>query len=229
MEAHLDALDKHYSDSWCHDDYIYRVHSYLQYSKECGLSSRAVADSCIDLAETYTTIPEITEMHNEKLEAWRKARKHATKVARRPITINMELDPLYFEAILCGSKTYEGRAYKPDSNKNYPDIRRDDCIRFRLSTRQEWFVDDALSRGLHPDRVMECTVKEIYFAPTVHGMYQIPQFCGLGFQPMISGPSEMLQLQRAAVYHTFPGYHDLICEHGFLGIHIEHPQLVAAN
>ena len=34
------------------DDYIWRVRTYLSYAKECGLSSQAVVDSCVALAET---------------------------------------------------------------------------------------------------------------------------------------------------------------------------------
>lgn len=210
------------------DDYLHRVRNYLRYAKNCGLDSRSIVDSCVDLAETYTDIPEVMELRQSKLEAWHKARRAALLVDRDPIEISMELDPVYFQAILQGNKTYEGRAYKPESDKNYPDIRSGDRIRFRLSDRKLEFADDAARRGLEPRFDMMCTVKQIHFAPTVHGMYQIPRFNGLGFQPMYSGPSEALQLQRAAVYHTFPGYHQLIEQHGFLGIHVEHPQLVGA-
>lgn len=210
------------------DDYIWRVRSYLGYANECGLGSQAVVDSCLDLAETYTDVHEVSEARRAKLEAWNRARQDALLVDREPIEIDMELDPIYFEAILRGSKTFEGRAYKPDSDKNYPGIRANDRIRFRLSNRQEAFAEDAVRRGLTPANDMICTVREVYFAPTVHGMYQIPRFNGLGFQPMINGTSELIQLQRAAVYHTFPGYHELIGSHGFLGIQVQNPQLVGA-
>src|SRR5581483_7396438 len=187
-----------------------------------------IVDSCVDLAETYTDIPEVAEVRHSKMAAWCRARERALSLKRSPVEIDMELDPIYFEAILQGVKTYEGRAYKPDSDKNYPGIRSGDRIRFRLSDRKEEFADEAVRRGLRGGVDMMCTVKEIYFAPTVHGMYRIPRFNGLGFQPMIDGPSEMLQLQRAAVYHTFPGYHELISEHGFVGIQVENPQLITA-
>jgi hypothetical protein len=228
VESQLAGIEKFEKDFWRLDDYIYRVRTYLEYAKKCGLGSQAVVDSCVDLAETYTSIPELAERRQAKLDAWNKARAAALEVDREPIEINMELDPIYFEAILRGEKTYEGRAYKPDSDKDYPSIRRGDSIRFRLSNREEGFAEDAISRGLRLDRDMECKVKEVHFAPTVHGIYQIPRFNGLGFQPMISGPGEIIQLQRAAVYHTFPGYHELISEHGFLGIEVEDPKLVAA-
>ena len=210
------------------DDYIWRIRTYLNYAKECNLGSRAVVDSCVDLAETYTDVYEVAEMRRAKRDAWNAARESALMIEREPTEINMELDPIYFEAILRGVKTYEGRAYKPGSDKNYPDMRRNDRIRFRLSNRREDFAEDAACRGLSSDTDMVCTVKEIYFAPTVHGMYQIPKFNGLGFQPMIEGASELIQLQRAAIYHTFPGYHELIGQHGFLGIQVENPQLVDA-
>lgn len=216
------------SGFYYYDDYLHRIRNYLDFAQGCGLGSQPIVDSCIDLAETYTDIPEVVDMRQAKLDAWKSARETALRVERDPIEIQMELDPIYFEAILCGKKTYEGRAYKPSSDKNYPGIRQNDRIRFHLSNREEGFADDAATRGLSSDMDMVCTVREIYFAPTVHGMYQIPRFNGLGFQPMINGTSEMLQLQRAAVYHTFPGYHDLISEHGFLGIQVENPELVPA-
>jgi len=228
VDSLLCKVESLYSDINYYDDYTYRVRSYLRYAKGCELNTQDIVDSCVDLAETYTDIPELVEARQSKLDAWRKARDAALSVERASIEIDMELDPIYFEAILRGDKTYEGRAYKPKSDKNYPDIRSGDCIRFQLSNRKEEFIDEAMRRGLRFDSDMICTVKEIYFTPTVHGMYQIPRFSGLGFQPMIDGPGEMLQLQRAAVYHTFPGYHELIGEHGFLGIQIENPQLVMA-
>jgi hypothetical protein len=221
----VEDFDKEYHSC---DDYIHRIRDYLHYAKRCGLDSQSVVDSCVDLAETYTDVSEVVEMRQSKLDAWKSARDTALLIGRAPMEIDMELDPIYFEAILRGSKTYEGRAYKPGSDKNYPAIRSNDRIRFRLSNRKEGFAEEAVRRGLSPYADMLCTVKEIYFAPTVHGMYQIPRFNGLGFQPMIDGPSEMLQLQRAAVYHTFPGYHELIGEHGFLGIQVENPHLIMA-
>jgi hypothetical protein len=54
----------------------------------------------------------------------------------------------------------------------------------------------------------------------------MPELDGDAFQPMISGTSEAIQLQRAAAYHTFSGYHQLIGAHGFLGIKVNNPRLV---
>jgi hypothetical protein len=208
------------------DDYIWRVRTYLDWAKRCGLRSSAVVDSCIDLAETLTDIPELAARNGTKRAAWESKRTEALRSQRTPRAIAMELDPVYFEAILAGRKTFEGRAYKPNSDKNYPDIRRGDQICFQLSLRQNDFPRQAVQLGLGPDSGMLCTVDDIYFAPTVHGMYQMPEFDGDAFQPMVNGTSEVIQLQRAAVYHTFPGYHDLIGVHGFLGIKVENPQLV---
>lgn len=230
VDALLDKLDR--IDTYARGrrgfDFEERVKKYLEAAKYFGLDSQAVVDSCVDLAETHTHTPEITDIRQAKLLAWEETRQAALSINRPPIEVYMELDPVYFEAILAGDKTYEGRAYRPDSDKNYPDIRAHDRIRFRMSRRKVEFADDALCRGLTPDSEMICTVKEVYFAPTVHGMYQIPRFNGLGFQPMINGDSEILQLQRAAVYHTFPGYHELIERHGFLGIELQNPQLATA-
>lgn len=214
-------------DYWRDDDYLNRVRLYLSFAHKHGLASQAVVYSCIDLAATYTTIPEVTYERKRKLAEWKVARTAALASVRPPRLISMELDPAYFAAILGGTKTYEGRAYKPDSDKNYPDIRSGDMIFFQLSTRQESFPDEAASLGLDQGRAMTCEVGDVLFAPTVHGAYQIPRFNGLGFQPMIQGPGELLQLQWAAVYHTFPGYHELIDEHGFIGIEVVNPALVA--
>ncbi len=207
------------------DDYIWRTRTYLEWAKQCGLASQEVAHSCIDLAETLTPIYPLVEMRQAKTAAWESKRRAALNVERAPRVIEMELDPVYFEAILTGWKTFGGRAFKPDSDKDYPDIRTGDLVRFTLSTRHEEFARELAARNLQPDDVMWCTVKDMYFAPTVHGMYQMPQFDGDAFQPMIDAPSEAIQIQRAAVYHTFPGYHELIAEHGFLGIHLQNPHL----
>jgi len=216
------------NSGFINDDYLWRIRNYLNYARDCGLESQAVVDSCIDLATTYTDVPEIIENRYSKQRAWDDARVTSLGVNRASRLITMNLDPIYFEAILRGEKTYEGRAYKPNSDKNYPDIRQNDLIQFSLSDRNEEFALDAMARNLHYGMKMVCRVKDVIFAPSVHGVYQIPHFNGLGFQPMINGPSEMLQLQRAAVYHTFPGYHELIEQHGFLGIELEDPQLLTA-
>jgi|GEM_PF-2709996 len=208
------------------DDYIWRVRTYLDLARHCALRSSALVNSCIDLAETLTDIPELTTRNEMKRVAWKSKRTEALRLQREPRMIAMELDPIYFDAILAGRKTFEGRAYKPDSDKNYPDIRRGDQIYFQLSLRQGDFPSQAAQFGLSANEGMLCTVDGIYFAPTVHGMYQMPEFDGDAFQPMINGTSEVIQLQRAAVYHTFPGYHELIGAHGFLGIKVENPQLV---
>jgi hypothetical protein len=225
-----DLLSRVEAFGYYRDDYLRRVHTYLRYARECGLSSQAIADSCIDLAETYSQVNEVIAMRQDKQRAWDEARKVALSVDRKPIDIDMELDPVYFEAILRGIKRYEGRAYKPDSSKNYPDIRRKDRIHFHLSGRKEEFSDEAVNRGLSLTMELVCTVGDVHFAPTVHGVYQIPRFNGLGFQPMVDerDGNASLQLERAAVYHTFPGYHELIEAHGFLGIQVEQPQLATA-
>ncbi len=208
------------------DDYIERVRAYLEFAKQCGLESQAVVDSSIDLAETLTTIPELVDSRRAKTEQWEARRRAALAVERPPRLIDMELDPVYFAAILTEKKSFEGRAYKPDSDKDYPDIRAGDLVRFRLSQRDEGFVADMGQRDLRPEDVMVCTVRDVFFAPTVHGMYQNGEIDGEAFQPMLNGPSEVIQLQRAAVYHTFPGYNQIIRDHGFLGIQVENPYLV---
>ncbi|HSX27930.1 MAG TPA: hypothetical protein VLF60_00590 [Candidatus Saccharimonadales bacterium] len=209
------------------DDYLQRVHTYLSWAKDCALSSERVVQSCIDLAETLTTIPELQESRAAKSADWERKRRSATATRRSSRTVRMELDPIYFAAILRGAKTFEGRAYKPDSDKNYPDIRADDQIQFYLSDREETFTEEARQLGIKAEDVMYCTVQDVFFAPTVHGVYQLPGFDGDAFQPMIQGQSELLQLQRAGVYYTFPGYPELIAQHGFLGIQVHSPRLMS--
>src|SRR5690242_16663233 len=109
--AEVAALDRKYFYT---DDYIHRVSNYLHYAKRFELDSQPIVDSCVDLAETYTDIPELAARRQSKLDAWQNARVAALSRDRTPIEVGMELDPIYFEAILRGSKTYEGRAYKPD-------------------------------------------------------------------------------------------------------------------
>ncbi len=43
---------------------------------------------------------------------------------------------------------------------------------------------------------------------------------------MINGPSELLNIQRAAAYYLFPGYREKIQKHGFLGIKLVDPKLL---
>lgn len=210
------------------DDYTRRVWTYLDFARGCGLGAQEIVDSCIDLAETLTDMPELVASRQAKTAAWQARRQQALAEHRPPRIIDMELNPVYFEAILAGVKTYEGRAYKPDSDKDYPDIRHGDVVRFQLSRRSEAFEADAQRRGLSPSASMLCQVDDVVFAPTVHGVYESTAFDGdaYTFQPMVNGTSEAIQVQRAAVYHTFPGYHELVQRHGFLGIRVESPQLI---
>lgn len=209
------------------DEYLQRLDNYLTWAQQHNLSSQTAAESCIDLAMTLSQIPEVALPRQAKTESWRESRQAALAIERQPRTIAMELDPLYFNAILEGCKTFEGRAYKPDSDKLYADIRGGDMLVFDMSGRDTDFNRQARYYGLTMRSRMVCEVVDAFFSPTVHGVYQIPGFDGDAFQPMIRGDSELLQIQRAGVYYSFPGYRELIHEHGFLGIQVSKPQLIA--
>lgn len=213
------------------DDFLCRLESYLGWAQRYGLGSEQVAGSCTDLARTLSQDRWDAGPRMEKSQAWAERRQAALRTDRPPRTIDMELDPVYFDAILRGRKTFEGRAYKPDSDKDYPDIRHGDTIVFTMSDRQPWFELEAQGYGLSMRDVMVCPVQDVHFAPTVHGVYQMsPDFNGDAFQPMVGvgeSGSEHIQLQRAAVYYSFPGYPELIRDHGFLGIELAGAQLAA--
>ena len=57
-------------------------------------------------------------------------------------------------------------------------------------------------------------------------MYEYSPAIGSEFQPMVNGVSEIFELQRAAVYYSFPGYVERIRDFGFVGIEIKNHKLI---
>lgn len=201
-----------------------RYLTYLEFAHMFGLTTRNVVDSCFDLALTYD--PFFKEVETEKQNFWEARRQKALQVTRPPRKIQMQLYPGYFSAILRGEKPFEGRAYDPVSEKRYEDIRAGDRIVFNICQETQDWEAECERLGLNPLMLMELTVVDVYFAPRVHWMYQYTNNVGADFQPMITGPSELLALQRAGVYYTIPGYKEKIDEYGFIGIEIENPRLI---
>lgn len=206
------------------DPYLEGAEMYLEWALRCGLGGQAIIDSCYDLALLKDEKLALA-FNREKIEAWEKARKSSLAVKREPTKIQMQLYPEYFAAILSGRKTHEGRAYDPQSEKAYHDIRQGDLVVFSICQEFSGWEDDCRRFDLKPNMIMATQVADILFAPTVHWMYQYCPCVGEEFQPMINGPSELLYLQRAAVYYSFPGYKERIRNHGFVGIRLEKPRL----
>ena len=138
----------------------------------------------------------------------------------------MQLYPKYFKAVLLREKTYEGRAYYPESDKNYHDISEGDSIIFNICPETIGWENDCSRLELNPNMQMTTEVTEVNFAPTVHWMFQYGPCFGEEFQPMINGSSELLYIQRAAVYYSFPNYKERIDKYGFLGLKLAEPKLV---
>jgi hypothetical protein len=201
-----------------------RYLTYLEFARSCDLLREEITFSCMDLA---LTLEQIGAEKNPKTEAWESDRQAALVRARPPREIEMHLYPAYFAAILRGKKCFEGRAYDPNSPKNYSDIREGDRVVFRLTREIARWESQCRDLRLNPDVPMAAEVGRVVFAPLVHWMYQLPSVEGEDFQPMISGAPELLNLQRAAVYYTFPGYPQRIRDHGFIGIEVLHPKLQA--
>ncbi len=208
------------------DDLLERLYSYVSFARDCKLHSQEVLDSCSDLAYARSTDPMCEVLRQTKQEAWDERRTGALGVPREPRIIDMHLYPIYFAAILRQIKFYEGRAYNPNSDKNYADIRQGDTVRFTLDQDKPEFAAQAIELGLPANATMTCTAEDVLFAPNVHGVYSMSGVLGEHFQPMLTGGSELLELQRVAAYYAFPGYPELIRKHGFVGIELSDPQLV---
>lgn len=204
------------------DYFLDRYRNNLTHALGRGLTDQAAVSACVDLAETRAVMNGdyfYADIFASKIQAWDEAVDAALAVERLPRTVHMELDPEYFQAMLCGRKTIEGRAYDPGSNKNYPDIRAGDLATYTLSQRNPAFAAQLGAMGLQSGLVMVRPVAQVHFAPTVASMYETVGEIGEHFQPMLSGIHNALA--RIAVYHGFPNYSERIGEHGFLGI--EHP------
>ena len=203
-----------------------RYQRYLEFAQSFGLGGEEVVWSCRDLALTLDQ--RWKGFESPKTAVWRKIRDEALVKSRPPRMIEMQLYPEYFAAIYRKAKSFEGRAYDPASPKDYPDIRKGDSIVFSVSREVvDWDVR-CRTLGLDPQVPMVVEVGRVEFAPLVHWMYQLPGVEGENFQPTISGVSELINLQRAAVYYTFPGYAQKITDHGFVGIEVTNPRLIGS-
>lgn len=207
----------------CKDIYFEKTANYLEFALRCGLCSSEIVLSCRDLASTLTGCFQEDEI---KKRNWEKLRQTGLSKDRPRRKVDMKLYPKYFRAILDGVKKYEGRAFDPNSEKNYPDLTEGDEIVFSIDRGNFEREQECNTLGLNPSWKMTSTVGQIYYSPTVHGIYQFTSAVGREFQPMIYGASELLELQRAAVYYTFPGYQEKIAKYGFLGIELKFPEIV---
>ncbi len=166
-----------------------------------------------------------------KEEKWQALREQAQ--AKRPAgskTIEMKLYPFYFAMIRNGSKTFEGRAFKP-GDWRYAMLRPGDKIRFQVDPEApEEYRESAVGR--HDSMV--CRVEKVVFGPLVSSVFRR---AGLGmcpaqlltggrfFQPDVAAdahefsPAEILE--QISRYYRIPGYLDRIIEHGFVGIEVK--------
>ena len=163
-----------------------------------------------------------------KEEKWQALREQAQ--AERPAeaeTIEMKLYPFYFAMIRDGSKTFEGRAFKP-RDWRYAMLRPGDRIRFRVDPEApEKYRVNTVRRS----DTMLCRVEEVVFGPLVSstfrraGLKMHPAQLLTGgrlFQPDVApntsefSPAEVLE--QIARYYRIPDYLDRIVEHGFVGI-----------
>lgn len=209
-----------------HDDYVKRAENYIEWVQRWGLEGEEVVASCFDLALTLAQGSYYQAVRQEIGAQWEQSRAAALTIVRPPKIIIAELDPQFFYHISIGRKTMEGRAYDP---KRFSDIREGDVFKFSLSQRLKHLTGEALEYGLDQADILEAEVGIVNYGPTVHSVYQFGHGKGEDFQPTVSGPSEMLQIQRAAVYYTFPNYPERISQYGFLGIGLRDHRLIRAN
>ena len=204
------------------DYYFDKLHGYLSFAVECGLRGEEILLSCFDLADALDPYYRALDWR-VKTDFWFQETGKYKDIAREPRSITMQLYPQYFAAILDGRKKYEGRAFDPFSDKIYADIRQGDRIIFNINKEVNGWFKECVTLNLEPGMLMECLVGRVLFAPTVHGVYQFNVNLGEEFQPVVTGTSEILQLQRAAIYYSFPDYARKIRDYGFLGIELVNP------
>lgn len=110
--------------------------------------------------------------------------------------------------------------------KNYQDIRVGDSLKFRINQEYKGWETECKTLGINPKVPMLVKIGRVNFAPNVHSMYQNFDCEGEDFQPLVNGPGEIFNIQRAAVYYSFPGYRDLIGNYGFIGLKMGNPVLL---
>lgn len=189
--------------------------TYLEIIRQQGHFNRATLLSCQDLA--LTRHPYFHD-DREKEELWEKSRDEALVINRPPRTIQCKLHPIFFHLISSSEKTIEGRAHKPSSSKNYPDIRGGDILHFTLDPEAPDFIKNCRRFKLNATDQMRAQVVDLHFAPTVHGVFSQLNSTGHPFQPQINTmPVVQEILQAAEYYKIYPGGFP----HGFIGIELK--------
>ncbi|MBN1169111.1 hypothetical protein JXA63_04440 [Candidatus Woesebacteria bacterium] len=206
------------------DPYYNQLLTNLEIAQYFGLEGEYIVHSCRDLAELAY---DPTGDNFVKKQTWMRAKETVymrERTSGRMIT--MKLYPQYYAAIQRGFKTFEGRAYDPQSSKRYADIKKGDAILFEVNKEIENWEEECKHLSIDPDKRLETDVGQVFYGALVHEVFQMCPRLGVEFQPMISGPSELINLQRAAVYYSFPEYSRRISENGFIGIEVLNPRLV---
>ena len=165
---------------------------------------------------------ELLEAQQRKIEAWNSASE--SSVARDSRVITKNLFPRYFSLIGSGAKTIEGRAYKPDSSKDYPGIQPGDTVHFNISTEIQNWQERCYEFGLIPGEEMTATVSDVFFSPLVQWMFHSLELCaGEEFQPELHFGWDLVTtaIHNAARYYAIQEYPELIAQHGFVGIRLQ--------
>ena len=84
----------------------------------------------------------------------------------------MELYPTYFNAIKNGEKTFEGRAYKADSDKEYHNLRKGDQIVFSINQEAVEWQEMCKKLGLRINERLLVGAGDVYHGSTVHEIFQ---------------------------------------------------------
>ncbi|MEA3357262.1 MAG: hypothetical protein U9Q67_02410, partial [Patescibacteria group bacterium] len=164
----------------------------------------------------HTEIDLIGMFEQRKVARWR---EFQIGLAERltPRTIEMQLYPVYFALIQGGRKSVEGRAFNPDSTKDYPNVRRGDQIKFTVSREIDTWEEDCNRLGIVPDSVMIGTIRRVRFGPLVQAVFHNHKIsAGELFQPILRHIADPVSTSiiRAARYYEIPGYPELIRTHG---------------
>jgi len=135
----------------------------------------------------------------------------------------MQLYPLYFDLIMRGVKTFEGRAYKPGSGKNYPGVCPGDVLQFSICKEIKGWESQCDAYSIHPDSLMSAQIVSVHYAPLVQlAFHDLEPAAGERFQSILSHVHDRVStaIVRAARYYEIPEYPDLIRKHGFLGLEL---------
>ncbi len=211
------------------DPYITNLRGCLTMLEERGFWGQEYLESVLDYLRSKEA--ERDPLLSETMvKRWEEARGQAlTERTGGARVIKMNLDPEYFVSILDREKTYEGRAWDPDSDKNYVGIQEGDIIEFSINHDYPEVEEVCSSFGIKPHFKMRATVGKMIFAPSIHYMWRFnPQVDPDLFQPKLRrGDMFMEAIESAAVYYRFSDYPRKINENGFLGIEVLHPTLIS--